>query len=965
MKKILVAFASLLVFSQVLMLVAYPHTASADEASELKRRRLIYFRECLLERFDSDDEYDQLEDFFTESHGGGKENVVVGFDIDRGNGVQTCSTITLAGIEALNGITNNGRATEWFTQRITGQTFNSGNIGNNESRDKANRDALVGEINQALQGLNPDDSLTRKRLYDLLYTCYDLGSSKPPATQPRDGSHDFEHTVGETTIYATYKGDEVIDDSLSYLTRHSGVDNTNDELGSIDLDFGHAGFGTDFDFTKSFFPFGKDRPNLTSGAYNGGSVLSCQWARQNRQFILAATTGVQNGVISTPDGAIPPSAIVTQTDPLEDNSCENRSDAMGWIMCPVIKALQGALNWIDTQIQGLLEIDQNTYDNDRIQSAWASVRNIAYIILVPIMLIMVIGTALGFSFVDAYTVKRAMPRFAVAVIFIALSYEICVFLIQFFNALGYGTLGIITAPFRESVGDLTLESLLGGSVLTSMFAAPLWGVGVAIFLSFFWSTLLLIIAIAFLVLLLRQMFIVGLLLVAPLAILAWIFPGNDKLWKTWWGSFSKLLLMFPLIMGLIGLGRIFAFIIDSGEAAGLQGAIIKPILTTAAYVIPYAFIPFTFKLAGGMFATVTGMVNDRSKGIFDRQKQNRAAKWERGPGRRILQNRAAASRWLTDQAAKEGAGKVGRLGMRLAARGVGGYNVEAAMSARTGQVAKELQDQIATGKDGAVRGLTATYAYDAAKKDWASAEASGIARVENGRRQYKSLGGAWVDEGEVLEGKRRWGNDTFAQQAALSYEMKKSITDEQVEGLTSNYGAQVKSWGMSDQQAFGAWIGSGFENQNQHLEFKHTKWNGATGRVELNGAALATEMYERRGSYNLAQMSAHTIEQLSTVYDTADEPTKRKIEAVAETFMSRYGSGTAGGEDEELRAQQLAAAQGIDMGAAREQIRANTPGAAHVAEEVRKLTVKTGVYQKNPSPDPGSTGPFPPNPDQV
>src|SRR5690606_22514093 len=46
------------------------------------------------------------------------------------------------------------------------------------------------------------------------------------------------------------------------------------------------------------------------------------------------------------------------------------------------------------------------------------------------------------------------------------------------------------------------------------------------------------------------------------------------------------------------------------------------------YMIPYAAIPFTFKFAGGLFATVAGMANDRSKGMFDRQRNKRAERVE-------------------------------------------------------------------------------------------------------------------------------------------------------------------------------------------------------------------------------------------------------------------------------------------------------------------------------------------------
>jgi hypothetical protein len=670
-----------------------------------------------------------------------------------------------------------------------------------------------------------------------------------------------------------------------------------------------------------------------------------------------------DGIIDDKDKEI--AETIAQDQGKKDNSCEARGGGMAWLMCPVITATDGAINWVDSRVTELLDIDSNYYSNNEIKASAAAIRNIAYIILIPVMLVMVVGTALGFDFISAYTVKRALPRLVIAAIFITVAYPVCVFLIELFNAVGRGVLGLFTFPFVEAsqklygtdITQISLSTLLGGSLFTSIFAAPIFAAGILILLIFFGGTLLLFAAIAFLVLMLRQMFIVALLLIAPLAILAWIFPGNDKLWKSWWGSFSKLLIMFPLIMGLIAVGRIFAYIIDSSNPAGLDGTILQPLMTITAYMLPYAFIPFTFRFAGGLFATVAGFANDKSKGLFDRQKQHRAAKWERTGGRRMLQARANLARNLEQRGS--GGNAMKRFAARNAARRIGGYNIEAAMSAKTAQVSKEINDIIATGKDDDVRGLTAAYAYDYAKKNgWEAAVSAGLAQEKDGKRQFKSLGGAFVDEANVLNGRRRWGNDTFAQQAALSYEMRKAMTDEQVAGISQNYKALTESWGMTDNQAGGAWIGAAFENQGQHLEFKHTNWEDGS----LKATAFANEVYEKKGSYQLSQMIAHTIEQLKAAYDTGDEETKRKVQGIAETFMSRMGPGgsrqVSMEGDQPILATDPAAAASV-TGAASGMRKPMTPaqyadqqvyqtssqGAAHVAEVVRDFAVHVGVYR--------------------
>lgn len=313
-------------------------------------------------------------------------------------------------------------------------------------------------------------------------------------------------------------------------------------------------------------------------------------------------------------------ATTPEGGPEEDeNSCENSAGALGWILCPVLRGIESALSWVDEQIQRLLAVDNSYVDNAGIKAAWANIKNLAYLILVPIMLVMIIGTALGFELVSAYTLKKSFPRLVIAIIFISLSYPACVFLINLANAVGGGTQGIMLQPFAGAQ-TIALSNIIDVDFFTGIVAGPA-AIGAAIALWVYGTGLIIPTIIAFLILMLRQMFIVGLVLLAPLAILAWIFPGNDKLWKFWWGTFSKLLIMYPLIMGLLALGKIFAYIIDSSQAAGLEGAVIAPLMALGAYILPYALIPFTFKFAGGALATLSGMANDRSRGLSDKIKE--------------------------------------------------------------------------------------------------------------------------------------------------------------------------------------------------------------------------------------------------------------------------------------------------------------------------------------------------------
>lgn len=278
--------------------------------------------------------------------------------------------------------------------------------------------------------------------------------------------------------------------------------------------------------------------------------------------------------------------VATGTSSEALSACEDNV-TLGWLICPVIfEFLDAAITALDTTIIDLFTVDEIYNDpNQSLYKVWGAVRNIAFLILVPMMLVMVIGTALEFGPFDAYTVKKALPRMIAAVMFIALSWQICTFFINMSDLIGNGTMNFIEASAGatcngEAQPSITLAVVIGCSSTQTDIAGAGAGVGgyiatiaigggaflvggisIGIILSFA-LTLILGLLIGYVSLAIRLILILGLLVFSPLFILSWIFPGNDKMWKFWRTTFVSMLLVFPLIMGAIGVGRVGAYIIS-------------------------------------------------------------------------------------------------------------------------------------------------------------------------------------------------------------------------------------------------------------------------------------------------------------------------------------------------------------------------------------------------------------------
>lgn len=303
----------------------------------------------------------------------------------------------------------------------------------------------------------------------------------------------------------------------------------------------------------------------------------------------------------------------------EGDGCVKSWLRLDWIGCSVLAVIDQTLDWLNRTINSLLFVDPVP---EGIEPTWAVFRNLAYIILIPMMLLMVIGTAINMGPFDPYTVKKALPRMFIAVIFIALSLPICSFFINISNVIGNGAGNLITT--LSGTDALTgLDGAAGGSntlvtggALLALTGSITWGVIGSLGLVMIVGLL-----IGFFILILRQVLIVMLIILAPLAILVWIFPGNDKLWGVWRTTFTAMLFMYPLIAILIASGKFFA---QTAQTTGIGGGgTVTTIIAMIGYVAPYFMIPATFKYGLGVFGNLAGMVNDRSRGFFDNQRKKR------------------------------------------------------------------------------------------------------------------------------------------------------------------------------------------------------------------------------------------------------------------------------------------------------------------------------------------------------
>lgn len=252
---------------------------------------------------------------------------------------------------------------------------------------------------------------------------------------------------------------------------------------------------------------------------------------------------------------------------------------------------------------------------------------------------------------DAYAIRKMVPRIAIGVIGINLSIYFCVAMIDIFRILGDGIGNLMTRPF---VGSDTFDYVIGnGSAIQQVLGVGtgLAGLGIFAGLSFvafsgisgsenraaglaanlgdaaMWLLIFVLIPVVLIALavlftlVIRQGLLVFLTIISPIAIALYILPSTEKYFRQWWDLFLKTLMVYPIISVVFAMSDILSSIIfraNTGLVGILTGIIVM--------VIPLLLVPFAFKLSGGVLGNVYGMASNQAGKLASRSSQG-LAKW--------------------------------------------------------------------------------------------------------------------------------------------------------------------------------------------------------------------------------------------------------------------------------------------------------------------------------------------------
>ena len=344
--------------------------------------------------------------------------------------------------------------------------------------------------------------------------------------------------------------------------------------------------------------------------------------------------------VSVDPANAPPSATTNNRgDPTGSGSCAVPG-GLGWIICPLATTLANGMDWIYKVIASFLVTQPlQTGQQGSLYQAWSFVRNLANVIFIISFMIIIYSQLTSYG-ISNYGIKKMLPRLIVAAVLVNISYYLAAIAIDLSNITGSAVFSMIEGIQKSiaSQGNLAQGSdvynwtSIIGVVLSGGAAVGALGIGIAGAIASAGGTiaamiymlvpllvgLFLTVLVVLLILAARHAIIIALVIVSPLAFVAYLLPGTEKWFDRWKDVFITMLVFYPAFsFAFAGAQLAGSLIIQNASGPNALNMIV---LGMAVQVAPLVITPLLLKLSGGLLGRIANVVNNPNKGLLDRTK---------------------------------------------------------------------------------------------------------------------------------------------------------------------------------------------------------------------------------------------------------------------------------------------------------------------------------------------------------
>ena len=361
-------------------------------------------------------------------------------------------------------------------------------------------------------------------------------------------------------------------------------------------------------------------------------------------LVLLLVTSI--GVISPTVRAVPEDNSTEQTDDTNNSddsteseegseeatneeTCEAGAHGFGWVLCPGQNLITDIFGFFLRFISDSLEWTLLADNSDSIRDVWQDFLNIANVVFVIAFLVMIysMATSTGLS---NYDIKKILPRLIIIAVAVNLSLYLCAALVDLSNIAGQGVYSILASRMTgQGINnlDVNLVATILGAVAAAVAVVFLGGAAVI-------GLLIIIIAITF-----RQVALMLLVIVSPVALALYMLPNTEKWGKKWFDYFVSMLLVYPMFMAVWGASQLVSNILSN---QGGQASLVPFIVNILSAIAPALAIIPLFKASGGILGSVTKSLQGSSAAKKGSTAVTSAIQRSRpvGGGRRVISNAA-------------------------------------------------------------------------------------------------------------------------------------------------------------------------------------------------------------------------------------------------------------------------------------------------------------------------------------
>ncbi len=291
-------------------------------------------------------------------------------------------------------------------------------------------------------------------------------------------------------------------------------------------------------------------------------------------------------------------------------------EGIGWIICPVFYFLGDLNDKAFGALQNILTVQSSMILDPATSNAWGIFRNLANILFVIAFLFIIYSQITGMG-LSNYGIKKLLPKIFVVAILVNISFWLTAAAVDISNIAGASLKSFFESLAPSSIGGAVSTATSWDTIMGIVLVGAVTIALIAVLITA--PVVLLAFAVVLLILIARQALVLMLVIVAPVAIVAYLLPNTEQFFKKWWKMFVAMLVLYPMIAIVFGASDLASTILmriaetGSNVNDGDQGTLLA-VVALGVLAAPLFAVPGMLK--GALAAA--GTIGGRLQGYADR-----------------------------------------------------------------------------------------------------------------------------------------------------------------------------------------------------------------------------------------------------------------------------------------------------------------------------------------------------------